>query len=83
MVCEYFCWMLDVPHIFFRQITSFSDSFYYSKKTNRQNIIKRNHIRVHDLLLGTADDSLSGHCGHALTAKDFYHHGSYSTEMKI
>ena len=32
LVCEYFCWMLGDPHFFFRQITSFSDSFHYTKK---------------------------------------------------
>ena len=32
LVCEYFCWLLGDPHIFFRQITSFSDSFQYTKK---------------------------------------------------
>ena len=33
LVCEYFCWMLGDRHFFFRQITSFSDSFHYTKKT--------------------------------------------------
>ena len=32
LICEYFCWMLSDPHFFFRQITSFSDSFHYTKK---------------------------------------------------
>ena len=32
LICEYFCWMLGDPHFFFRQITSFSDSFHYTKK---------------------------------------------------
>ena len=32
LVCEYFCWMLGDPHFFFRQITSFSDSFRYTNK---------------------------------------------------
>ena len=32
LVYEYFCWMLGDPHFFFRQITSFSDSFHYTKK---------------------------------------------------
>ena len=32
LVCEYFCWMLGDPIFFFRQITSFSDSFHYTKK---------------------------------------------------
>ena len=32
LVCDYFCWMLGDPHIFFRQITSFSDSFHHTKK---------------------------------------------------
>ena len=27
LICEYFCWMLGDPPLFFRQITSFSDSF--------------------------------------------------------
>ena len=31
LICEYFCWMLDDPQLFFRQITSFSDSFHYTK----------------------------------------------------
>ena len=34
LVCEYFCWTLVDPH-FFRQITSFSDSFRYTKKTKK------------------------------------------------
>ena len=33
LVCEYFCWMLGDPQ-FFRQITSFSDYFHYTNKTN-------------------------------------------------
>ena len=35
LICEYFCWMLGDTHIFFRQITSFSDSFHYTKKQNK------------------------------------------------
>ena len=34
LVCEYFCWMLGDP-TFFRQITSFSDSFHYTKKQKK------------------------------------------------
>ena len=32
LICEYFCWMLGDPPLFFRQITSFSDSFHYTRK---------------------------------------------------
>ena len=32
LLSKYFCWMLGDPHFFFRQITSFSDSFHYTKK---------------------------------------------------
>ena len=35
LICEYFCWMLGDPHFFFRQITSFSDSFHYTKKQKK------------------------------------------------
>ena len=35
LICEYFCWMLGEPHFFFRQITSFSDFFRYSKKQKK------------------------------------------------
>ena len=35
LICEYFCWMLGDPHLFFRQIASFSDSFHYIKKTKK------------------------------------------------
>ena len=35
LVCEYFCWMLDDPHFFLRQITSFSDYFHYTKKQKK------------------------------------------------
>ena len=35
LVCEYFCWMLGDPHFFFRQITSFSDSFHHTKKQKK------------------------------------------------
>ena len=31
LICEYFCWMLDDPHFFFLQISSFSDTFNYTK----------------------------------------------------
>ena len=31
LICEYFCWMLGDPHFFFWQITSFCDSFHYTK----------------------------------------------------
>ena len=31
-ICEYFCWIIGDPSLFFRQITSFSDSFHYTKK---------------------------------------------------
>ena len=34
LVCEYFCWMQGDPH-FFRKITSFSDSFHYTKKQKK------------------------------------------------
>ena len=33
--CEYFCWMLGDPHFFFRQITSFPDSFPYTKNRKK------------------------------------------------
>ena len=33
LVCECFCWMIGDPHsTFFRQISSFSDSFHCTKK---------------------------------------------------
>ena len=32
LICEYFCWMFGDPYFFFRQITSFSDSFRYIEK---------------------------------------------------
>ena len=35
LICEYFCWMLGDPHIFFRQITSFSNSFHNTKKQKK------------------------------------------------
>ena len=35
LICEYFCWMLGDPHFFFRQITSFSDCFHYTKKQKK------------------------------------------------
>ena len=35
LICEYFCWMLGYPHFFFRQITSFSDYFHYTKKQKK------------------------------------------------
>ena len=35
LVCEYCCWMLGEPHFFFRQISSFSDSFNYTCKTKK------------------------------------------------
>ena len=35
LICEYFCLMLGAPHFFFRQITSFSDSFHYTKKQKK------------------------------------------------
>ena len=35
LICESFCWMLDDPHFFFQQITSFSDSFHYTKKQKK------------------------------------------------
>ena len=34
LVCEYFCWMLGDPPFFLR-ITSFSDSFHYTKKQKK------------------------------------------------
>ena len=34
LICEYFCWMLSDPP-FFRQITSFSDSFHYTKRQKK------------------------------------------------
>ena len=35
LICEYFCWIIGDPHFFFRQITSFSDSFHYTKKQKK------------------------------------------------
>ena len=35
LICEYFCSMLGAPLLFFRQITSFSDSFDYTKKQKK------------------------------------------------
>ena len=35
LICEYFCWMLDEPPLFFRQITFFSDSFHNTKKQKK------------------------------------------------
>ena len=32
LICKYFCWILSDSHFFFQQITSFSDSFHYTKK---------------------------------------------------
>ena len=43
LVCEYFCWMLGDPH-FFRQITSFSDSFHYTKKICTWEVLIISHI---------------------------------------
>ena len=48
LICEYFCWMLSNPH-FFRQITSFSDSFHYTKK--QKNLYMGSSNRV-DLVHG-------------------------------
>ena len=35
LVSQYFCWMLGESHFFFWQITSFSDSFHYTKKQKK------------------------------------------------
>ena len=32
LICEYFCWILGDPTFFFGRITSFCDSFHYTKK---------------------------------------------------
>ena len=35
LICEYFCWTLGDPHFVFWHITSFSDSFHYTKKPKK------------------------------------------------
>ena len=35
LICQYFCWMIGDSQFFFRQITSFSDSFHYTKNQKK------------------------------------------------
>ena len=44
LICEYFCWMLSDPHFFFRQITSFTDSFHYTKKQKKSDVGSFNYF---------------------------------------
>ena len=43
LVCGYFNWMLGDPH-FFRQITSFSDSFHHTKNKKNLYVGRFNHL---------------------------------------